>query len=107
MFKFHRGLETEGAVESLAVIKDFDVFEDGGPCLREVGVEVLMDEFGFKGTPKRFHVGVVIAVAGGAHAGKDLVGLEQGLEGATGILETPIGVVEQSDDGMAKSQGLF
>jgi hypothetical protein len=29
-FKVHRGMETEGAVEPLAVVKDFDPLEDGG-----------------------------------------------------------------------------
>jgi hypothetical protein len=28
-FKVHRGLVTEGAVEPLSVVEDFDVFEDG------------------------------------------------------------------------------
>jgi len=30
-FKVHRGMKTEGAVEPLAVVKDFDPFKDGDP----------------------------------------------------------------------------
>ena len=32
-FKVHRGLIAEGAVEPLAVVKDFDPLEDGGAGL--------------------------------------------------------------------------
>ena len=36
LFKVHRGFVTEDAVESLAVVKDFDPLEDGGGELGRV-----------------------------------------------------------------------
>ena len=35
-FKVHRAFEAEGAVEPLAVVKDFDPFKDGGSRVRFV-----------------------------------------------------------------------
>ena len=72
MFIFHRCFVVESAVEPLTVIKDFDVFEDGGPCLRQVVEGLVMDQLGFESAPKRFDVRVFIAVSTRAHAGEDL-----------------------------------
>ena len=52
------------------VIEGFDVIEDG-----ELGFSVsfeaaMVEPFGFEGAPERFHGGIVVAVAGRAHAGK-------------------------------------
>ena len=60
-------------MEPLTVIKDFDVFEDGGPCLRQVAEGLAMDQLGFESAPKRFDIGVVITVSTGTHAGEYLM----------------------------------
>ena len=69
-------MEIESAVEPLSVIKDFDVFEDGRPGLSQVGEGFSMDQFGFQSAPEGFHVGVVVAMAVGAHAGDHLPGMQ-------------------------------
>jgi len=75
-FKVHRGLITQSAVEPFWVIEGFDVIKDRGAGFL-VGLEVfLMQPFGFKGAPEGFHGGVVVAVAGGAHAGAQVVGMQ-------------------------------
>jgi hypothetical protein len=75
-FEVHRGVITQSAVEPFWVIESFDVIEDGGAGLL-VGMEVLvMEAFGFEGAPERFHGGIVVAVAGSAHAGPDLAGMQ-------------------------------
>ena len=76
MFVIHRCFVTESAVESLTVIKDFDVFEDGGACLRQVVEGLAMDQLGFESAPKRFDIGIVVAVAATAHAREDLVSVQ-------------------------------
>ena len=69
-FKVHRGQVTQSAVEPFWVIERFDIVEDGQFSFG-MGSEVAMVEpLGFERAPERFHSGVVVAVAGGAHAGK-------------------------------------
>jgi hypothetical protein len=41
-FKVHRGMIAEGAVEPLAVVKDFDPFKDGGPGFGPRGESAAM-----------------------------------------------------------------
>ena len=76
LFEVHRGLITQSAVEPFRVIEGFDVIEDGqAGCL--VGGEVfVMEPFSFERAPEGFHGGVVIAIAGGTHAGAYVVGME-------------------------------
>ena len=75
-FEVHRGLITQSAVEPFWVIEGFDIIEERGAGLL-VGLEVLVVEaFGFEGAPERFHGGVVVAVASGAHAGLDVAGMQ-------------------------------
>ena len=63
-------------MEPLTVIKDFNVIEDGGPCLGQILKAIAVDQFGFESAPKRFDIGVVVAVAACAHAGEYLVGVQ-------------------------------
>ena len=63
-------------MEPLTVIKDFDVFEDSGPCLRQVVEGLPMDQLGFESTPKGFDIGVIVAVPATAHTGEDLMSVQ-------------------------------
>ena len=67
---FHRGAITQSAVEPFWVIECFDVIEDGRVGLTMGGEVRAMEPFGFECAPEGLHGGIVIAVAGGAHAGK-------------------------------------
>jgi hypothetical protein len=72
-------------VDPLSCGEDFDVFEDGQARLCEAGEGAPGEEFGFKGAPKVFHVGVVVAVSAAVHAhcaavlAKDLAIVGQGI----------------------------
>jgi len=70
VFKVHRGVITQSAVEAFRVIESFDVIEDGQASGMMGWELVLMERFGFERAPEGFHGGVVIAVAGGTHTGK-------------------------------------
>lgn len=94
-------------MESQAVIKQFDVFEEGGPCLEEVCIDAAVDQFAFKGAPERLHVGIVVAIARGAHAGSDLLGVQEGPEGETGVLDAAIGMVDEPGGRVPEVQGLL
>ena len=54
-------------MESGAVIKDFDVIEDGGASLGESGEAVVVNQFVFETAPKGLDKGVVVAVAFSTH----------------------------------------
>ena len=71
VFEFHRGLIAQRAVEPPWVIKGFDVIKELEPGLGPGGGS-LFKAFGFQGGKKRFRQGVVIRIAGAAHAGGDL-----------------------------------
>ena len=77
-------------MESFWVVKVVDVIVDGMPGLREVGEGTVLDEFGFERAPERFHDGIIVAVAPAAHAGDDFMSGQERLEGAAGILKSPI-----------------
>ena len=50
-FKVHRGMITEGAVEPLAVVKDFNPFKDGRSGFGPRGELAAMHEFAFEAAP--------------------------------------------------------
>ena len=77
-------------MEPFRVVKVFDVIIDGATGLGQVREGGAVDQFGFEGAPEGFHGGVVVAIATLAHAGDDLMSGQQGLEGVTGILKSPI-----------------
>ncbi len=77
----------------LTVIPHFDEFEDGPTCFSSCR-QAMISALGFqRGTETRHH-GIVIAVAGAAHARGDLSLGQQRLIIATGVL-IPIRVVQQ------------
>jgi hypothetical protein len=51
-FKVHRGFETEGAVEPLAVVKDFNPFKDGGSGFGPGGELSGMHQLAFEAAQK-------------------------------------------------------
>ena len=94
-------------MEAERVVKLFDVFIDGGTGVGQISEGAAVDQFGFEGAPEGFHGGVVVAVAAAAHAGEDLCGLQEGLKGATGILDTLIGMEEEARGGLAPGKGVL
>ena len=82
------------AVEALAIIKDFDPFEDRRSGLRPRGELATMNQVPFECAPEAFHHRVVVTVASSAHAGNDS-SLGQPLPvGVTGVLNPAIGVMD-------------
>ena len=80
---------------ALAVVKDFDVIEDFGARLAVADKVAAIDEVEFKGAPKAFHGGVVVAVAFAAH-GSHHAARPQGLPIiAAGVLHPAIGAEAQ------------
>jgi hypothetical protein len=64
-------------VEALAVVKDFDVIEEGALGLSKVGEGFVFEvQFAFEGRPEAFHGGIVMTAAGPAHAGGKAKGEE-------------------------------
>ena len=106
-FEVERGLIIQSTVEPFWVIERFDVIEEGELSL-VMSLEVFaVEAFGFKRAPKGLHGRIVIAVCSSAHAGLYFVGVQERPEGATGILDSPIGMVEEPGSGTALEQGLL
>ena len=72
-FKNDRALVGKTGVEPSAVIKGFDVVEDGGASLREGGEALVVDDFIFKAAPEGFDEGVVVAISFATHGGGEAV----------------------------------
>ena len=85
----------QGAVEALAIVKDFDEIEDLGACFRAGVKATAINEFEFEGVPEAFHGGIVVTVALAAHGGHQLGGLEGLAEVAAGILDAAIRMEQQ------------
>ena len=64
-------------MESGAVIKDFDVIEDGGASLGESGEPPVVNQFVFETAKEALDKSVVVAVAFAAHAALEAVGRHQ------------------------------
>src|SRR5438477_7011272 len=86
-------------MESPSIIKRFDVIEDGQLDFGMVVPDLAVQELGLKRAEERFHGGVIVAVASGAHAAEQLVGFEQGAVIVAGVLNASIGVVQQTARG--------
>ena len=100
-FELGRGKASEGGVAALAVVEDFDEVEDLGFGVGAAGEPGAVDQLQLEGAPEALHRGVVVAVAPAAHRGDQTTGLEGGAEVAGGVLDTPVGVEEQSGRGLA------
>ena len=93
VFKVHRGLVIERAVEPHPVVKDFDPFKDRRARGGARGKNLMMNQPSFQGAPKTFHQRVVVAVAFAGHAGNNS-GLGQSLPvGGTGVLDAAVRVM--------------
>ena len=60
---------------------------------------------GFKATPKRFGVGIIVAVTAPAHALQGSVAGQQGLKGGGGVLAALVRMNHEPGGGLAHGQG--
>ena len=107
-----RGEVSEGAVAAFAVVEGFQVVEDrgGGDGFGSEGLAVV-EEFVFEGGEGAFGEGVVVAIAGGAHAlvqavaGEQLTGEDGGVLTAAIGMEEGVGSDQAGVEGAAQSAG--
>ncbi len=92
-------------MQSGAVIKGFDVIEDGSAGRGAGGEAMVIDQLVFEAAPERFDKGVIVAVPGAAHGGEQtMLGQDLAVSGA-GELTTPIGVNNEGSSGLTLPQG--
>ena len=92
-------------MEPSSIIKRFDVIEDGQLDFGMVVPDLAVQEFGLKCAEERFHGGVVVAIAGRAHARKDTVILEELTVISAGVLAAAIRMVQKTRCGKTMFQG--
>ena len=80
----------------MPIIDRLDEGADAGACLAGVAVTGIMDFLFLECPHEPFGFGIVIGVADPAHAGGDVMHREQGCVIATGILHTPVAMVDQA-----------
>jgi len=85
-------------VKSLTVIEAFDIFEDGQVDVRIIAPVVSVQQLDFECAKERFHGGVIITIAFGAHAANDTMALEQGAIESAGVLNAAIRVMNTTLD---------
>lgn len=79
-------LVAEGALQTLAIVEDFDVLEDRAFGLLARREPAAVDQFGLEPAPEALGHGVVVAVAPPAHAGHRAVRPQQTLVLIAGVL---------------------
>jgi hypothetical protein len=100
------GFKADGAavgktgVESGAVVKGFDVIEDGGTSCGVGGEALMIDQFVFESAPEGLDKGIIVAVAFATHGSEQTVLSEKLSVCSAGELSSPIGV---DDEGLARS----
>ncbi len=105
VFVVRRGAVAQGTVEALAVVEGFDVVKEGLPGLLPGGEAGAVNQFEFKGAPKGFHGGIVVAIGRAAHGGHGLRPRDGLAKFQTGVLDPAIGVKEQAWCRLAMAQG--
>ena len=82
-------------MQSGAVIKGFDVIEDGGASCGVGGEALMINQLVFECAPEGFDKGVVVTIAFAAHGSDQPVLSEQLAVGGAGELATAIGVDDE------------
>jgi hypothetical protein len=95
-FEIYRGKETEGGVETGAVVKGFDVVEDASSGVEGRGERVVVKAFGFEGGKEAFDAGIVVRICSATHAGNEAVGEEAVAVLGAGVLAPAVTVMKQA-----------
>ena len=90
-FEVIRGEIAEGRMPALGVVIG-ETMADFQPRFREIAEAAAGEQFGFEAAPKRFSVGVILAVAAAAHALHGLVTSYYGLKVGGRTLTTLVGM---------------
>lgn len=93
-------------MEPFSVIEPFDIFKDF-PSGLGLGLEAFNPDLAFEDAPERFHGGVVVAIAGSAHAGDEACLFESLVIFEAGVLAAAIGVMDHRASGFARSNGAI
>ena len=99
-FRSPPGNETERAVASDLVI-EAEVVVDACAGLVSGGVGFTINAFEFKGTPDRFHGGVVVTIGPATHAGDGTDFSDGSSVGFARVLAASVGVDDQAGRGTA------
>ena len=95
----------QGAVSAAAIVEGFDVIEDFGASLTAGSEVAAIYQFELEGAPEAFHGGVVVAVGCAAHGGDETRLAERLAVIGAGILDTAIGVEQQTGGRIAVQEG--
>ena len=100
-FELDRGFVAEGGVQSASII---DVFEEGadiGSGLIDRRISFAVHFFLLEGSHEALGLGVVIRVAGAAHADQDAAPRELFAIVGAGVLHAPVGVMDEAGRGIS------
>lgn len=104
-FELDRGFIAEGGMQSASII---DVFEEGADMdfgLVDRRIEFAVHFLLLQRAHEALGLGVVIRVAGAAHADQDAARLQPFAIVGAGILHAPVGVVDEAGLGVSGGQG--
>ena len=86
----------EGRVETLGIVNGVDEDANETPCIFEVLEAAAIDFFGFEGLHETLSFGIVVRIAGPAHADGDIVPGEALAIFCRGILHATIRVMDEA-----------
>jgi hypothetical protein len=93
-FQIRWGEITQRGTKPNGVVKGLDVIKEHGLSMLEVGGFLVVEALGLKGGREAFHHGVIITASLPAHAGDDVVEVQKLTEGALGILDSAIRMMD-------------
>ncbi len=96
LFKLRWTLIPQRGMQSLPIVKGFQILKDGLPSLRTALIGLPLDALGFEGAEKAFHHGIVVAIAFAAHTHHNARLSQPPSVILARILTTSIGVVQQA-----------
>lgn len=99
-FVLGRGVIAEGRVSTRPIVEHLDVFEDVLFRFHSYGIVPMVHEFPLQCSEEALDTGVVSAIAGAAHAGRDAIHGEQLLVGSCRILTAAIRMMQKSGCGL-------
>src|SRR5437870_12827151 len=93
---------SQARMNAFFVVEAIDVSGDRGVEFGIACKAASVGEFGLQGMEETFHVGVVLAIARPVHAGYDAARAQEVLIAVGRVLNTAVGVKEQSRPGVTK-----
>ena len=82
-------------MKALRIVKGFNVIKKQRLDMIAIERDLVVETFALESRPKTFHDGVIVTIAFPAHAGLNLIAIQEPAEVAGSVLNASIGVMQR------------